>query len=142
MELSTGFLERFAKGAVLYIDHRPYTVLSQFKHKSQVRVQLEGIDTIEQGELLIGHAVEVPSDVRPEMEEDEFYVGDLIGMDVVTTEGQQLGSVTKVLTYPAQDLLQVDKLLIPAIEEFVKEIDLEKRLITVKLLPGMLELNQ
>ncbi len=73
------------------------------------------------------------------MEEDEFLTEDLIGMRVITVEGQDLGEVEDVLRMPAHDVIQVGAVLIPAIKEFVKMVDFDTNSITVQLIPGMLE---
>ena len=56
---------------------------------------------------------------------------------MVTEEGEELGTVTDVLPYPAQDILQVGEIMIPLVKEFVKQIDEESGTITVHLIPGM-----
>ena len=56
---------------------------------------------------------------------------------MITKEGRPLGKVDQVLPYPAHDVLVVGKIMIPAVQEFVKEVDLEGKRIVVKLLEGM-----
>ena len=73
------------------------------------------------------------------MEENEFFTEDLIGLKVVTTDGQELGVVDDVLGAPAQDILVIGEVMIPAVKEFVKEVDLEAGLIRVELIPGFLD---
>jgi 16S rRNA processing protein RimM len=60
-------------------------------------------------------------------------------MDVVTTEGKAVGKVTSVLSYPAQDMLEIGETLIPVVKEFIERIDLDAKTITVKPIKGMIE---
>ena len=63
--------------------------------------------------------------------------GDLVGMQVFSVSGELIGEVDEVLAYPAQDILKVGEIMIPMVQQFIKEIDLEEEKITVELLPGM-----
>ena len=70
---------------------------------------------------------------------------DLIGMQVVTEEGEDLGEVTDVIQNTAQDLFEVElpegrKVLIPKVDAFVRSIDGETRTVTVRLQEGLLDL--
>ena len=135
----TAFPERFAVGETVYIKHFPHKIRWTAWHKGQVRLKVSGVTTIEAATELIGTTIFVPAEQRPEMDEDEFYAGDLIGMDVVTTEGKAVGKVTSVLSYPAQDMLEIGESLIPVVKEFIERIDLDAKTITVKPIKGMIE---
>ncbi|WP_319202781.1 ribosome maturation factor RimM [uncultured Ilyobacter sp.] len=73
--------------------------------------------------------------------EDEYLASDLIGMEVIELDGEILGKVTDVFETPAHEIYVVnegsEEIMIPGIEEFIKDIDFEKRKITVKLIEGM-----
>ena len=74
--------------------------------------------------------------------EDEYFICDLIGLDIVDENGEKIGILTDVLTNAANDVYVVEKtngkeLLIPAIRDCILETDLEKRTIKVHLLPGL-----
>ncbi|MBZ0213657.1 MAG: ribosome maturation factor RimM, partial [Nitrospirae bacterium] len=97
---------------------------------------LEGVTDVDAAKALQFQRVEALASERPELDEDAFLLEDLVGLPVRTEDGTELGTVENVLAYPAQDLLKVGDLLIPFIEEFVLECDLESGLV-VKLLPGM-----
>ena len=81
--------------------------------------------------------LEAIADERPELEEDEFTMAELTGLQVVTTKGEVLGKVDEVLPYPAHDILKVGETLIPLVKEFVKEVDVKGGRITVELIEGM-----
>jgi len=74
--------------------------------------------------------------------EDEYFICDLIGLDIIDEEGKKIGVLRDVLTTAANDVYSVEKpdgkeLLIPVIKDCVLHTDLEKRTITVHLLPGL-----
>ena len=78
------------------------------------------------------------------LEEDEFYISDIIGADVFEDNGDKLGVLKDVLKTGANDVFVVklpDKkeVLIPVIKEFVPEMDIEAKRITVRLMKGMLD---
>ena len=106
-------------------------------HKERPLLKLSGIGDLTSAEALQWEYLEAPALENEELEEGEYLVEDLIGMRVVTTDGEDLGEVDEVLAYPAQDVLQVGEILIPMVQEFVKDVNLDAEVITVQLIPGM-----
>ncbi len=75
---------------------------------------------------------------------DEYFICDLIGCQVVTEEGRVVGELTEVLQTAANDVFVVQpegkkEILVPYIEDCVKEVSIEEKKVTVVLLPGMEE---
>ncbi len=132
----TDFLQRFDKGARLRLNGDWVTVESSIMHKGRPHIKLEGVNDMTAAEKLQWQYLEAPA-MRPELEDDEFYTADLIGMKVVTTEGEELGVVDNVVEYPAHEVIEVGEIMIPAVKEFIKDVDLEKEVITVQLIEGM-----
>ena len=78
------------------------------------------------------------------LEENENYVADLIDLKVVTDEGQVLGVLTEVMETGANDVYVVEtedgkELLLPAIRDCILDVDLETEVMTVHILPGLLD---
>lgn len=126
------FTETFAsfeKSAVLVFDQTPYEVQGLRIHKGAVLALLGGIETPEQARLLAGALVKTDEKNLPPKEEDEYYWFELIGLNVVTPTGRDLGKITNLIETGANDVLQVEgphgEILIPMIEDVVKEIDTE-----------------
>ena len=76
------------------------------------------------------------------LKKDEFFIADMIGMRVVSTEGEELGKLTDVLQTGANDVYVVEQegtpqLLLPAIKDCVRDIDMEQMVMTVYLMPGL-----
>jgi 16S rRNA processing protein RimM len=73
-----------------------------------------------------GSALEVPRASLPPTLEDEYYVADLIGLEVVEDEGRSLGKVRDVSSYAANDVLELDSgLLLPLVGACIQQVDLD-----------------
>ena len=82
-----------------------------------------------------------------ELEEDEYFVADLIGLTAKSDEGEVLGTLTDVLTTGANDVYVIkgadgEELLVPAIHDCVQEVNVEGGYVVLHLLPGLRELNK
>ena len=109
----------------------------------QVRVQktcnlvkLEGIDTVEEAQKLRGKTVEL---FREDIDEEVIFAAELIGMEVFA-EGEKIGKITEVLSYPGNSVYVVKgkyEYMIPAVNQFILETDMEANAMQVKLLEGM-----
>ena len=135
----TDFLDRFQAGSRLRLDGDWVEIESSKIHKKRPLIKLNGVNNAAAAEALQWHYLEVPALDKPELEEDEFLSQDLLGLKVVTDKGRVLGHVDQVLQMPAHDVIVVGELMIPAVKEFVKDIDFDTKTMTVKLIPGMLE---
>lgn len=92
-------------------------------------LRLEGMQTREHVEALRGEPLLVP---RPDLGDDEFWTDDLVGC-VVVDGSRRVGEVERVLTYPSCDLLVVGELLVPLIDDAVRSVDVEARVVDVSL---------
>ena len=75
---------------------------------------------------------------NPEPPDGENYQEDLIGFDVITDEGKNLGQLEDIFNTGANDIYQVGKILLPGIEEVIKEINPKKRRIIVHIIKGLI----
>jgi 16S rRNA processing protein RimM len=139
VEPLTDFLERFGKGHKLLLKGEWVTIESVRIHKDRPLLKLSGVNSVTEAEALQWEFLDTADTARPELDEDEFFTEDLIGLKVVTVDGQELGEVDDVLDMPAHDVLKAGEILIPAVKEFVKDIDFDAKTITVQLIPGMIE---
>jgi 16S rRNA processing protein RimM len=108
-------------------------------------LRLAGIDSREQAESLAGCEVLIDKDLLPALAEDEFYLQEMEGRLVVTTDGRELGRVSSFLATGAHDILVVTgrgrEYLIPATREILKGTDEKTGTIVIEPLPGLLEMN-
>ena len=107
--------------------------------KGGVVVRAKEIETREQAEAARGLRLYIPRDLLPDTEdEDEFYVADLVGLDVVSVEGEPLGRVKSVHDFGAGDLLEIEppqgpSWWLPFTREAVPEVSIaDQRVVAVK----------
>ncbi len=113
--------------------------------KGQAILKFEEFDNIEDVEGFRGCDLFVTRENAIPLEEGEFYIADLIGLDVFSDEDVKLGSLTDVLETGANDVFVVKmdngkELLIPDIDDCILDIDLTAGVIKVHLLEGLLDL--
>lgn len=107
-------------------------------------VRLAGIAGRDAADLLRGLNVYAAEDDLPPLDEGEVFLHDLIGLAVVTDEGEAVGTVTDVLTGGAQPLLVVKRdgkpdALVPDVDEIVTDVDLDAERITIRPPEGLLD---
>lgn len=114
--------------------------------KNLVIVKFKDLDNINDVEQYKKCNLYVTRENAVELEEDEYFVADLIGLTAKTDEGEELGRIKDVLTTGANDVYVIDtkegELLVPAIHDCVQEVDLEAGVMTLHLLPGLRDLNK
>lgn len=142
VEVITDFPERFAPHNLVYLDSRPFEIESCRPHKQHLVLKLATVDSVEAAEKLRGGDLTTPRAELPELPEGQYYTFQLIGLDVVTTEGKPLGHIKDIMTTAGNDVYIVEgkrgEILIPAIEDVIKSIDLKKGTITIEAIEGLL----
>lgn len=150
MELHTDFPERFAPGVELWMgaDLALYTVTSAREHKGMILLCVDGVDDRDSAEALRGEWLFIPEDAAMALPEGEYWVHDIIGLAVVDESGAALGRVTDVLqtgandvyiVAPAENVNRGRELLIPAIAEVVQAVDVPGGLLTIRIVPGLID---
>ncbi len=129
----------------LYFGRRksPKTLRGWRVHQNRSLLQIEGVRYRDQAEALRGSDVYVDRNELGDLEEDEFYIRDLIGAEIVLEDGTLFGTLKDVVYTGANDVYVVAReekadALLPAIHQVIKAIDLENQRITVALMPGLL----
>ncbi len=142
----TDFPQRFTPSAKVYINQQPMTISSTEWHKGKPIIKLNTIDSIEDAQKLQGQPIEIHHSQFYPLPEGQYYHFQLIGLEVWTTQGELLGTVTEVLTAASNDNYVVHgakgETLIPAIEDVIKSIDLNKGCIIIEPIQGLLSLSQ
>lgn len=112
--------------------------------KGRAIIRFRGDAHREEAEARVGSTLWLPRSELLPTEDGRCYFVDLIGLEVVTTEGSVLGRVREMLENPANDLFVVDvggrEVLIPNVDAIVKEIDLPGRRLVIDPLPGLLDI--
>ena len=114
--------------------------------KGKVIIKLKTIDSIEEAQKLQGQPIEIHHSQLQPLPEGQYYHFQLIGLEVETTQGELLGKITETITAESNDIYVVNgnrgEVLIPAIDDVVKSIDLDKERMVIEAIPGLLSLNQ
>ena len=146
VKIETDFPQRFTSGTKVYINQQPMTIDSVEWHSGKLVIKLGTIDSIEEAQKLRGKPVEIPRSQAQPLTEGQYYHFQLIGLEVWTTQGKLLGNITEILTTESNDIYIVHnakgETLIPAIEDVVKSIDLDKGRMVIELIEGLISLNQ
>lgn len=135
-ELKTVYVEKNSNQTEYEIEEVKY-------HKGMVLIKFKGIDKVEQAEMLRNTYLTVSRDSVEELEEGRYYIVDLLGLEVYTDEQILLGTLEDIFNTGSNDIYVVkDKqgkqILLPAIQDVVKQIDIENKKIIVHLLPGLI----
>ncbi|WP_329569900.1 ribosome maturation factor RimM [Streptomyces sp. NBC_01361] len=139
---------RLGPGAVLATDPAsagPLTIETGRVHSGRLLLRFEGVRDRTAAEALRNTLLiaEVDPEELPE-DEDEFYDHQLMDLDVVTTDGVEVGRITEISHLPSQDLFIVERpdgseVMIPFVEEIVTEIDLEEQRAIIDPPPGLID---
>lgn len=144
----TDFPERFEKGSELVIEtpagqRIPVQVEASRIHKTMVLVKFKQFNDINECEKYKGSMLKVEEKYLAELDEDEYYYHEIIGCAVVTEEGQELGTITEILSPGANDVWVVkppkgkELLLLPVIDEVVLDVDVTGKKVLVRLMEGL-----
>ena len=111
--------------------------------KNLVILKFDGIDNINDIEKYKGKDLWIPREEAQELGEDEYYIADLQGLEVVLEDGTEFGTLRDVMETGANDVYIIDsnehgEVLLPAIKECILDVDLEKNTMTVHLMKGLL----
>jgi 16S rRNA processing protein RimM len=146
VKVETDFPQRFVSGAEVYLDQKPQVIESAEWHNDKLVIKLRSIDSIEDAEKLRGKLIEIPFSQLQPLPEGQYYYFQLIGLKVWTTGGELLGEISEILTTGSNDVYVVSnaqgEILIPAIEDVVKSVDLEQENMVIEPIDGLLNLNQ
>ncbi|MEK7851238.1 MAG: ribosome maturation factor RimM [Deltaproteobacteria bacterium] len=119
-----------------------YKVTASQLHKGSILLGLDGVETVNKAEELIGSHVFAETKTLEELPDGEYYWFQIIGLDVVTEDGRLLGKVKEILPTGSNDVYVVrdgsKEYLIPAIEEVVKDIDVSGGKIVISPMKGLL----
>ena len=120
----------------------PLEIQSVKFFKQFVILKFKGIDNINDIERYKRCPLLVTREDAVELEEDEFFIADMIGMKVVTEDGEEFGTLKDVMETGANDVYIIDsdehgEVLIPAIRECILDVDVEEQKMTIHLMEGL-----
>jgi len=134
--------EHFAVGRELRAGNISHRIERALWIKGQVCLKLSGIDSVEAAAELRGQSLSVPEALLEPLPEGQFYLYQVVGMQVYDSGGRHLGEIREVLTTGGNDVYimqgQQGEILLPAIEDVVKEVDVAAGRMVVEPMEGML----
>lgn len=111
--------------------------------KNVVLLKLKGIEDINMAEQYKGCYIKIPRQKARKLPEGTYFIADLIGMDVYTDEAVLLGKLEDIYQNKSSDIYVVKddlgkQILLPAMKEVIKQVDLENEKIIVHLIDGLI----
>lgn len=142
MEVLGDSPEAFRGRERVFIRGRPWRLQSARPHQGGVIAKLEGVDSPEAADAFRNAVVEVPESEIPPAPPETYYHFQVMGMNVVTTAGEPMGQVVDILATGSNDVYVVrgpkGQILVPAIADVVKAMDVEAGVMTIEPIPGLL----
>lgn len=144
---TTDDINRFEYLEYVYLDtgkdYMPLKIEGVKYFKNQVILKFKDFDNINDIEKYRGKDLLVPREQAIQLEEDEYFICDLIDSEVYTDEGKRLGILTEILTTAANDVYVVKtddnkEILIPSIKQCILDVDIINKKIKVHLIDGLL----
>lgn len=139
--------QRFAPGSTLYLftsDEKPVPlIVERYRPQKNLHLlQFRGYHEINLVEPWKGAELKIVAAQREPLPEGEYYFDEIIGLPVVTEEGEEVGSIKEILQPGANDVWVVERkgkkdLLLPYIDECIKRVDLKQRRVVVSLMEGL-----
>lgn len=142
----TDFPERFFKMERVFVapggNCRAYQIEQARQYKQYILLKFKEVPDMNAALALKGSFLQVGRDQLVELPQDTYYIFDLLGLKVYTTRQEYLGELKDVLRTGANDVYVVESgqgrpILVPALKQVVKEVDLEKRQMLVELPEGL-----
>ncbi len=111
--------------------------------KNMVLLKLEGINDINEAEKYKNFYIKIKRDDAVELEDDSYFIVDIIGSEVYTDESELLGKVVDVFSTGSNDVYTIKnsegkEILLPAIQDVIKDVDIKNKKIIVHLMEGLI----
>jgi 16S rRNA processing protein RimM len=140
--------QRFAILRSVWVGHQDATarqldVIAVRLNARQAAVSLSGIENADAAEQLRDQYLFVPKEEVIKLRTGSYFIDDVIGCEVVTEEKIKIGEVSDLLSLPANDVWVIwngeKEILIPAVKEIIKHVDVEKKRIIIHAPEGLLD---
>lgn len=144
---TTDDAKRFNELKEVFLDtgreKRPLEIEGVKFFKQFVILKFKGIDNINDIEKYKGKSLYIAREHAVELKEDEYFVADLVDMEVILEDGSHFGILTDVMKTGANDVYciqtkQHGEVLIPAIKECIRKVDIDEKKMTIHLMEGLI----
>jgi 16S rRNA processing protein RimM len=135
--------ERYEKLRSIYIEDQKYEIEKVRYNKNTVILKLFDTNDRTSAEVLKDKNIFISESDLAKLPEGEYYVRDMIGMTVICDDETAIGTLKDVLQNKGHDLYEIEMqdgkmILVPAVEEFILNIDIEKKQMNIKLIEGLI----
>lgn len=145
----SGLPERFEVLKTLYLDSAGGLIgyiLDDIQYHNMVPLlKFRGIDSRDSARKLVGQEILVSAAQQVELPEDTYFIHQLLGLQVFDNHSEFIGTLEEVLTAAGNDVYVVrnegTEVLIPAVSQFIRQVDLDAGRIDVQLIEGMRDAN-
>ncbi len=143
----TDDIKRFDRLKKVYIENKKfkkeYEIEEVKYHKDMVLIKLKGVENPEQANLLRDSYLKINREEEKPLQEGIYYIVDMIGLEVYTEQGEILGKLEDIFNTGSNDIYVVKnelgkQILLPAIRDVIKQIDLENKKMIVHLISGLI----
>jgi 16S rRNA processing protein RimM len=142
VRILTDFLQRFQPGARVYIDGIAYTIEKSHPQKAGLVLKLTGVNTLQEVNALRHKLVEIPEIEKMPLPAGKYYYADIIGLEVWTTQGELVGTVSEIINTGCNDVYVVsnhgEEVLVPAVKNVVQVVDLKNKRLIIEAIEGLL----
>ncbi|NLY21561.1 MAG: 16S rRNA processing protein RimM [Tissierellia bacterium] len=141
----TDYKERFEELKSLYLgdSKMELTIKKVAYYKNLAIIEFEEFNNINQILKYKDHNLYIRNEDRRDLEEDTYFITDLIGCKVFDTKDLLIGEVVDVLTETSNDILVINsgsnEYLVPSVKEFIKKVDIDNKTIVIQPIKGLLE---
>jgi 16S rRNA processing protein RimM len=123
----------------------PFFIDKSSLHKgNQLRVQFEDVYSEEAADSILKCGIYLPMDLLPKLDGNKFYFHEVIGFTIVDIHFGNVGTIVHINDKAAQPLFEIDRdgkeVFIPMVDEFIKKVDREKKIIEVETPQGLIDL--
>jgi len=131
--------------SVYDLDHIERPIQRVRPHKGEMVVlKLKGIDDANTAEALRNQNLDIPLNQLTKLPPDSYYQHDILGLSVITLDGRELGNIVDIIVTGSNDVYTIktpggSQVLIPAIKDVIKQVDLIRRTMYIDPLPGLLD---
>jgi 16S rRNA processing protein RimM len=150
VELHTDFPERFQAGTTIYMgdELQPVEIQHARPHKANMLLRFHDVETRDDAERMRGIWLYIEEEDAAPLEDDTYWIHDIIGLQVVSDDGRELGRISDVMSTGANDVYVIQpapgvnrdrELLLPAVADVIQKVDLETGNMVVSLIPGLLD---
>lgn len=142
VEINNQFSDVCSVGSFVYIQGHAYQITRSYAYRNErFVIKFKSIDTRKAAEVLRNENVTISPDKLPTLNDGKYYDFQIIGLSVFENAGEFLGRITEIVYTGANDVYVISKnnaeLLIPAINQVIKQVDIDRNTMIVQLPKGL-----